>query len=100
MRAAGCEVVGLSDSRPEFKFEETPDIVESLAIIEHDRWWAHMVLSGWKYGKVRDDNKKIHPYLIPYEELTNKIKQYDRDTVINMPKLLEKIGQKIVKRVD
>ncbi len=100
VRAAGCEVVGLSDSRPEFKFEETPDIVESLAIIEHDRWWAHMVLSGWKYGKVRDDNKKIHPYLIPYEVLTNKIKQYDRDTVINMPKLLEKIGQKIVKRVD
>jgi hypothetical protein len=93
-------VVSLSDSRAEFKFEENPELVETLAIIEHDRWWAHMVLSGWKYGKIRDDKKKIHQYLIPYEELSDEIKQYDRDTVFNMPKLLEQIGQKIVKRVD
>ncbi len=98
IRAAGCVGVSLSDSRAEFIIEGNPELVETLAIIEHDRWWAHMVLSGWKYGKIRDDKKKIHQYLIPYKELSDEIKQYDRDTVINIPKLIKKVGNKIVKR--
>jgi RyR domain/TrkA-N domain len=97
IRAAGCKAVNISDDKAEFKFENNLELVEILAAMEHNRWWAHMILSGWKFGKDRDDKKKIHPYLIPYEELTEEIKQYDRDTVLNMPKLLEKLGKKIVK---
>ena len=97
IRAAGCKAVNISDDKAEFKFENNLELVEILAVMEHNRWWAHMILSGWKFGKYRDDKKKIHPYLIPYEELTEEIKQYDRDTVLNMPKLLDKLGKKIVK---
>ena len=70
----------------EIKF--TKGQVELLAEIEHNRWWANMVLSGWKNGKKRNDKKKIHTDLIPYDELTDEIKQYDRDAVVNIPKLL------------
>lgn len=98
LRAAGCKAVDLSDAENSgFKFEDDPKLVELLAETEHNRWWAHMSLSGWKYGKERNDKKKIHPYLIPYEDLTEEIKQYDRDTVLNMSRLLEKHGKKIVK---
>ncbi len=96
LRAAGCEAVDISDNeKPAFKFEDNPALVELLAKMEHNRWWAHMSLSGWKYGKERKDKKKIHPYLIPYEELTEEIKQYDRDTVLNMAALLSKLNLKI-----
>lgn len=65
-----------------------PDQIELLAEIEHNRWWAHMVLSGWTYNKTRNDLKKQHTDLIPYAELSEETKEYDRNTIKNIPKLL------------
>ncbi|RLD76413.1 MAG: hypothetical protein DRJ10_13620 [Bacteroidetes bacterium] len=69
----------------------TDEQVELLSEMEHNRWWANMALSGWKNGAKRDDKKKIHTDLIPYEQLPEETKQYDRDAVLNIPKLLEKM---------
>lgn len=85
LRALGYEV----DNINEIKF--TDEQVELLAKMEHNRWWANMALSGWKNGEERNDKKKIHTDLIPYDELTDEIKQYDRDAVLNIPKLLGKM---------
>lgn len=71
------------------------DIVEMLAIIEHDEWVKERLDAGWKYGAAKSIKKKISPYLVPYEDLDEKIKENDRDAVRNIPYLLNKIGMAV-----
>lgn len=52
---------------------------------------------GWTYGEDRSDVLKQHPCLIPYEELPEVEKDYDRDTAIGIIKLIVKLGFKISK---
>ena len=42
---------------------------------EHDRWLAEKRRGGWVYGKNRDDAKRIHDDLVPWDELTDEIKE-------------------------
>ena len=74
------------------------DTVEYLARFEHDEWVRERLSSGWVFGKIKDVDNKISPYLIPYHELDDDIKEFDRDTVRNIPTLLEMIGMSIFKR--
>ncbi|MGH8547727.1 MAG: RyR domain-containing protein [Methylococcales bacterium] len=87
--AIDCRIVPEQES--EF-FVFDPREVEKLARIEHDRWSADRHLNGWKYGPVRDNEKKIHPELIPYDELSEDMKDLDRYTVRLMPALLARKG--------
>jgi hypothetical protein len=68
------------------------DLVETLAEMEHDEWMQERTRSGWNLGAVKDTQKKITPYLVPYDELSEEIKEYDRDTVRNIPELLGMVG--------
>jgi len=52
--------------------------------------------SRWTYGEQRNDELKTHPCLIPYEELPEKEKEYDRNTSISTLKLIVKLGLQIV----
>jgi len=63
------------------------DMVEAMAKREHDLWVAEKLQQGVD-----------SPYLVPYSELTDEIKQLDRDTIDNIPVLLEKIGLGLCKR--
>lgn len=84
-------VVPLHDwDEPLFTF--TKEEIEKLAALEHERWNQDRIADGWTYGKERDKVKKITPYLVPYDQLTEDIKEYDRDTVRNIPLLLAKIN--------
>jgi hypothetical protein len=71
------------------------DIVEMLAVFEHDEWIQERVGSDWKFGEVKNAKKKISPYLVPYDELTEEIKDLDRDPVRNIPNLLGMVGMAI-----
>ena len=71
------------------------DIVEILAVLEHDDWMRERLRNGWNYGEEKDDEKKISPYLVPYDELSEEIKKLDRDTIRNIPTLLGMIGMAI-----
>jgi class 3 adenylate cyclase len=73
--------------------------LEELAIREHDRWLAERTRQGWSYGPVRDNARKQHPCLIPWADLPEGEKQKDRDTVINLPELIEKAGFRVRKIV-
>ena len=75
--------------------DEPESILEFLAKIEHDDWVQERLSSGWKLGEVKNIDKKISPYLIPYDELTEEIKDYDRDTIRNIPMLLGMIGMAV-----
>ena len=72
--------------------------VEFLSKIEHVLWNEERLKNGWQYGPVKDTDKKISPYIVPYEELTEEIKDYDRDTVRNMIPLINSVGLKVYER--
>lgn len=48
--------------------------------------------------KIKDNKNKIHPDLIPYEKLSENVKQYDHNSIMNIPVLLKKQELKIIKR--
>ncbi len=50
---------------------------------------------GWTYGEAKDNENKISPYLVPYDELSEEIKNLDRDTIRNIPALLGMIGMAV-----
>jgi len=74
------------------------DLVEALAEDVHDQWASERMKAGWKYGPERNDRLKLHPCLVPYNELPESEKQYDRITAISTLKLIKKFGFDIVKR--
>jgi len=77
----------------ELVITEIPDdIVETLAVFEHDEWMEERLGYSWIFGEIKDTEKKISPYLVPYDELNEEVKNLDRDTIRNMPALLGKIG--------
>ena len=53
---------------------KNPDASPSAS---HDRWYDERVAGGWTYGPVRDNENKIHPALVPYEQLTTEQKSKD-----------------------
>ncbi|MBE5937983.1 MAG: hypothetical protein E7265_08135 [Lachnospiraceae bacterium] len=52
---------------------------------------------GWVYGEKKDAANKITPLLVPYEELAESEKDYDRNTALETLKLIVKLGYKIEK---
>ncbi len=95
MRAIGCRIV--PHSAEVIPATLSPQEVELLAIMEHDRWWADRALDGWTPGSPRDDRQKIHPNMVPYEALSEADKQKDRDNVNNMIEILRREGGIIVR---
>ncbi|OPX59309.1 MAG: hypothetical protein A4E25_01235 [Methanobacterium sp. PtaB.Bin024] len=72
----------------EFSDEE----VEILAEMEHGRWNTERLLDGWKWGPKKDIKAKISPYVLPWDELSEKVKGWDRETVRKIPEFLAGVG--------
>ena len=77
--------------------EELNEVIEQIAKNVHEVWAQNRMEQGWTYGNKRSDNLKQHPCLIPYEELPEVEKAYDRDTALGTLKLISKLGFKITK---
>ena len=77
--------------------EELLPLVEKIAKNVHEVWALARLQEGWVYGEKRDDEKKITPCLVPYEELPEIEKEYDRRTAMATNKLAIKLGFKIEK---
>lgn len=78
--------------------EEVISLGEKIAENVHDVWAVGRINQGWTYGKVRDDEKKQHPCLVPYSELSDSEKEYDRNTAFETLKLIITLGYKITKQ--
>ena len=59
---------------------ELTKLLEQLAEHVHDAWAAARIAEGWTWGPQRDDVAKQHPGLVPYSDLTESEKEYDRAT--------------------
>ena len=77
--------------------DDVLELCELLAKNTHEVWSKNRIADGWTYGEVRDDLKKQHPCLIPYEELPEAEKEYDRSTSLETLKLIVKLGYKLKK---
>ena len=76
--------------------EELETLVEQMSKNVHEVWAETRIRQGWTYGKQRNDELKTHPCLVPYEELPDSEKEYDRNTSIETLKLIMKLGFKII----
>ena len=77
--------------------EGIAELTEKLAENIHEVWAQGRLAEGWKFGPQRDDNKKEHPSLIPYEQLSESEKQYDRNTALQTLKTIISLGYRIEK---
>ena len=75
--------------------EELEQLIEQMSKNVHEVWAETRISQGWTYGEQRNDEFKTHPCLVPYEELTEEEKEYDRNTSIGTLKLIMKLGFKI-----
>jgi len=57
--------------------------------MEHARWNAERLLSGWRYGTPSNKTERINENIRPWNELPDSIKEYDRQAVANIPAILE-----------
>lgn len=77
--------------------EELTELKEQLAKNVHEVWAEGRINDGWVYGEVRDDEKKTTPCLVPYEQLSEREKDFDRNTAYETLKLIKALGFDIVK---
>ena len=75
--------------------KELNELVEQMAKNVHEVWAQTRIEQGWTYGVERNDALKHHPCLVPYEELPEEERVYDRNTAIGTLKLISKLGFKI-----
>jgi len=61
---------------PEF----SPAEVERMAEMEHGRWNVERLDSGWRHGDKKDEERKLSPYLVPWTQVPEGIKVYDRES--------------------
>ena len=60
------------------RFEATDgEARERLRETEHRRWLRFYRYYNWRYAPVRDDSVRLHPSLLPYEELSEETRKKD-----------------------
>jgi hypothetical protein len=74
------------------------ELTELLARNTHENWAKQRMAAGWRYGPARDDAKKEHPSLVPYNALSEEEKDYDRTTAMETVKTILALGYRIEKR--
>ena len=77
--------------------EELLALTEKIAENVHDIWAVGRIADGWTYGEKRDGEKKTTPCLVPYSDLTDSEREYDRNTAMETLKLIVTLGYKISK---
>lgn len=74
------------------------ELVEQLAENNHDHWAQGRLDEGWRHGSKRNDITKEHPDLVPYSELSESEKEYDRKTVVEAIKAIMALGYDVKRR--
>jgi hypothetical protein len=73
------------------------ELRERLAENTHDTWAKGRMAEGWTYGPQRDEQARKHPCLVPYADLPESEKEYDRQTAVGALKAIIALGYRIEK---
>lgn len=71
-------------------FAASQEELESLSELEHRSWEIDRRLDGWHPGTSRDNHARTHPALISYEDLSDEVKEFDRDMIRAIQKYLHR----------
>ena len=77
--------------------KELEALTEQIAENVHENWSSARIREGWVYGEERNDEKKTTPCLVPYSELDEIEKEYDRMTALGTLKTIIALGYQITK---
>jgi RyR domain len=77
--------------------DDIRELTEMLAKNTHDVWARQRLSDGWRYGPQRDDQRKEHPGLVPYEQLSDAEQEYDRQTALETLKAIIALGYRVSK---
>jgi ryanodine receptor 2 len=78
--------------------EQILELTEMLGRNSHDVWARQRLADGWRFGATRNDQRREHPCLVPYEELPESEKQYDRNAALETLKTIVALGYDILRR--
>jgi hypothetical protein len=98
LASAGVNVSGWLGKGAEAGAVTIPDLrndparLEQLAELEHKRWMAERRLSGWQHGPSRDNLRRRHPDLVPYNQLPEDSKRFDREIVLATLEAVATVG--------
>lgn len=97
LKAVHCDLEPLTDWDAEL-FEFTPEEIEILARMEHQRWLNERINEGWSYNPgAKDLNRKTSPYLLDWDELPEDFKKYNRDAIQSLPIFLARADFQILR---
>lgn len=77
--------------------QELLELTEKIAENVHENWAVGRLKDGWIYGPERNDERKTTPCMVPYDQLSESEKEYDRNTALETLKLIVALGYKITK---
>ncbi|RKR86941.1 TrkA family protein [Micromonospora pisi] len=95
LRELGCALSPRVGPGEEYTLAE-PEI-ERLAVLEHERWVRERTANGWRYGEPRDDARRLHPAIGPWESLGAEMRARNHDAIREMPVILADAGFRIVR---
>lgn len=75
---------------------ELAALTERLAENAHDLWALERMAQGWSYGPTRDDARKLHPCLLPYADLADSEREFDRVTALGTLRAILALGYRIL----
>ncbi|WP_300514311.1 RyR domain-containing protein [Aliiroseovarius sp.] len=97
--SAKLDLIGctLSENAAHAPAELSEDEFALMARAEHDRWVAERLVLGWQPDESRDDQRKLHPDLLPWQDLPEAVRAYDMALVRAIPALVESVGKRIAR---
>jgi hypothetical protein len=96
LAAVGCQLVEFDDGDPT-PFRFTDDEIEQLAELKHRRWTDFQTAQNSRWSQHRGEQ---HPDLVPYAQLTEQEREIDRAFIGSLPRLLTRLGYRIVRDAD
>ncbi len=97
LAAIGCVMVPARGGETAARM--TPGEADKLAELEHQRWMALKLDTGWEWAKDTDKTRKVHKDLRPWKELSQETRNKDRLLVQRIPQVLSKVGYVVVRVV-
>lgn len=91
LQTVNCCLAPLRDwDAMEFRFTQSE--VELMAQMEHERWVQERKHAGWGYGEDRNDDRKVHPCLVLWQDLPEEEKEKNRGFIRDLPRILAQAG--------
>jgi hypothetical protein len=73
----------------------TEDEIKKMGNMEHGRWNVERLYDGWRYAKKKDAQKRLTPYIKPFDELDEGVKKWDFLNVKLWPEILADVEYEI-----